>query len=708
VPSNQYNSQKKKKTIVSWFYLFRHFPIITELHYIFAFLSGFINAKLISRVGKIVEKAFKEANAFPAKKEIWGMIFNVLFWGVVVIVHIAIGLYLEEMYSSFLRRKLNEKYLRSSFSQTQKAKFVVGNYENDAIVVGTKASQIFNRCFYSVGLIFILFWELFEKKQFRLVSWVSFSLFILALTALVLFRLTYRYRKQRLNFIQKENKRFEEIKNNIEYIKIRGAEKKEIKKSKQFLKNNWRNILNLSFTKSLYASITNYVLLEFLPIFFLIFLVGGQGVGFSIVLYFSLKELFNSWKKIVEMFWAYGGYDVYLSSLKQLNNAFTILEKDAEVNKLSNQLVLSMEEAKVKKISKYIECSCVIIQNKNKQYLLVYNKKYNGWTFPGGKLEPNETPLKAAEREAFEETNLLVQDLKQTGESFLLNIDNVWWKCYIYQTRKYSGKLQAKEREKGSVIETKFFSEEEISKIKLSGATKYFFEKQVSILPKNKTITFQNISFTYPETNKKVLDNFSFVFQSGKKYAIIGPNGIGKSTLFRLIVKLYQPQQGSIKLDNINLEKFDNSTLRSKIAYLPNNPSFFNTSLGDNIVYPDVYQESVHKEKLEKIVKNLGIKEFVDKLPSRWGTTIAEKGQNLSEGQKQMFSLMRAFVRDYEIYLFDEFLSNISNDLKEKIVKFIFQELKDKTIIIISHDSETVKYTDEICKFASRGMDKEK
>jgi len=83
---------------------------------------------------------------------------------------------------------------------------------------------------------------------------------------------------------------------------------------------------------------------------------------------------------------------------------------------------------------------------------------------------------------------------------------------------------------------------------------------------------------------------------------------------------------------------------------------------------------------------------------------IAEKGQNLSEGQKQLISLMRALVKDYEIYLFDEFLSNINNDLKEKIVKFIFQELKDKTIIIISHDGETVKYTDEICKFTSRGL----
>lgn len=75
--------------------------------------------------------------------------------------------------------------------------------------------------------------------------------------------------------------------------------------------------------------------------------------------------------------------------------------------------------------SKYIKCSCVIIQNKNKQYLLVYNKKYDSWAFPGGKLEPNEIPLQAAKREVFEETNLSVEDLEQVGDSFFLNIDNV-------------------------------------------------------------------------------------------------------------------------------------------------------------------------------------------------------------------------------------------------------------------------------------------
>ncbi|CAJ0749197.1 12217_t:CDS:10 [Entrophospora sp. SA101] len=158
------------------------------------------------------------------------------------------------------------------------------------------------------------------------------------------------------------------------------------------------------------------------------------------------------------------------------------------------------------------------------------------------------------------------------------------------------------------------------------------------LLPKSSDINLEKVVFSYPETKKKVLDNFSFTFEKGEKYGIAGPNGVGKSTLFRLIVKLYQPH------------------------------------LGNNILYPDLYQETIHKKKLEKIAKKLGMKEFMDKLPAR---------QNLSEGQKQLVSLMRVFIKDYQIYLFDEFLSNVATDLKEKILPIVFQELDGKTVIVI-------------------------
>ncbi|CAJ0838457.1 12329_t:CDS:10 [Entrophospora sp. SA101] len=172
------------------------------------------------------------------------------------------------------------------------------------------------------------------------------------------------------------------------------------------------------------------------------------------------------------------------------------------------------------------------------------------------------------------------------------------------------------------------------------------------LLPKSSDINLEKVVFSYPETKKKVLDNFSFTFEKGEKYGIAGPNGVGKSTLFRL---------------------------------------------GNNILYPDLYQETIHKKKLEKIAKKLGMKEFMDKLPAR---------QNLSEGQKQLVSLMRVFIKDYQIYLFDEFLSNVATDLKEKILPIVFQELDGKTVIVISHDPATLQYLNEIYQFTPNGLKK--
>jgi ATP-binding cassette, subfamily B, multidrug efflux pump len=557
--NNQYRSLKKEKTKISWFYLFRKFTPQTLLHYLFGTFSAFLNVQLIGIVSKIIG----EGSVSYLKSNLLQVMGCLILYAIIVFTHIALGQYLEELYASYLRRKLAQEYLRANFSQTQKTKFILSNYENDAITVGIQASRIFNRCFYAAVSIILLFLKVgSNEKQNWLIPWIFFALLGLALVATLLYQLAYYYRKKRNLNIHRENKQFEEIKNNIEYIKVSGSEKIEMQKNRASMKKTAKSLFPLALAKSLYGTIPNYIILDYAPVILL--LLAGEKTWAA--LYIPLKELFSQWKKLFEMLWAYGGYDTYCSSLKQLNNAFAILEKNTD-----------------------------------------------------------------------------------------------------FSTKSFQKTLPAK----------------------------------------NPNITFQNVNFAYPETHKKILDNFSFNFQNGKKYAIIGPNGIGKSTLFKLIVKLYQPQQGIIKLNDSELKKVDNSALRKKISYLPNNPSFFNANLGDNIVYPETYQENIHKEKLEQITKKLGIREFIDQLPNRWETVISEKGQNLSEGQKQIVSLMRALVRDYEIYLFDEFLSNVSSELKRKILKVIFSELKNKTIIIISHDEETLSYADEIYKFTPKKLEKE-
>ena len=118
------------------------------------------------------------------------------------------------------------------------------------------------------------------------------------------------------------------------------------------------------------------------------------------------------------------------------------------------------------------EFSCVAIQNKNNEYLLVYNKKYGEWVFPGGKIEVNESPKEAAKREIFEETNLVVENLEKVGQGIFWNDT---WKAHFYQTKSYSGEVLVKEKK--TIGEIKFFTINEIQQLKVSGAVKYFFEK---------------------------------------------------------------------------------------------------------------------------------------------------------------------------------------------------------------------------------------
>jgi ABC-type multidrug transport system fused ATPase/permease subunit len=553
---NMTNKQHKspKKTHISLFYLIKEFPFHFLFHYGFAALSAYRTSKLVDWA----VKTFNSANsASLVKADFWPLLGGILLYGLVAYCHIALGIYCEEVFSSHLRKKLAQKLLEANFSQAQKEKFLLTRYDNDAFSVGTLASRIYNRSFFAVVSVFLVLKGFIDKPKLTgVIHWCLGFLAIMGGSAIILYWLTYRYHLKRNKRIEKENKYFKELNDNLEYVKISGAVKKETKKSNNLLENNLKKNVSFVLAKSTYATVPSYLLRYGIPLVFLYYYTGSEGAA----LYIQMNKVFGDAKTVIEMFWAHGGYDTYCTSLAQLNRSFQTLEKN-----------------------------CVK-----------------------------------------ESLNLLAP------------ID------------KYG-------------------------------------------------IKFQQVNFAYSPENK-VLENFSFAFQNGKKYAIVGTNGIGKSTLFKLIVKLYYPQKGNIKLNENDLGKIENSALREKIIYLPNHPSFFNTDLGNNIVYPDTYQETIHQKKLENIAKKLGIKEFIDKLPNRWKTIIAEKGQNLSEGQKQLISLMRAFAKDYEIYLFDEFLSNVSKDLKEQILQVIFHELRNKTIIIISHDPEVLQHVDEKYTFTKQGL----
>lgn len=132
------------------------------------------------------------------------------------------------------------------------------------------------------------------------------------------------------------------------------------------------------------------------------------------------------------------------------------------------------KKTQVKENNYSTKFACVVVQNTDKQFLLVYGKKWNCWVFPGGKLEPNETPLAAAKRELFEETNLLVKekDLEKVGEGIFWNN----WKGYFFQAKKFVGEPIVRAEEKHVLGEIKWFTAKEIEKINTSEAVKHFFK----------------------------------------------------------------------------------------------------------------------------------------------------------------------------------------------------------------------------------------
>jgi len=222
-------------------------------------------------------------------------------------------------------------------------------------------------------------------------------------------------------------------------------------------------------------------------------------------------------------------------------------------------------------------------------------------------------------------------------------------------------------------------------------------------------IVFEKVSFAYPaRPNNIILHGFNFSFLQGKSYGIAGKNGIGKSTITKTLLKLYDLQEGKITVAGKDVRNIDSKSLHQRICYLTNRPGFFQMSITENVFYPRLLaRDDYTKENLPQLTqaaKKVGIWEFIETLPQGFQTELKEKGGDLSEGQKQQIAAMRIFVSDYDIYIFDEILSNVQVDLKAKILANIFTHLKNKTVIVIDHHYDIFQYVDDVYQFTGEKL----
>ena len=167
-------------------------------------------------------------------------------------------------------------------------------------------------------------------------------------------------------------------------------------------------------------------------------------------------------------------------------------------------------------------------------------------------------------------------------------------------------------------------------------------------------------------------------------------------------------QEGKITVAGKNVRNIDSKSLHQRICYLTNRPGFFQMSITENVFYPRLLaRDDYTKENLPHLTqaaKKVGIWEFIETLPQGFQTELKEKGGDLSEGQKQQIAAMRIFVSDYDIYIFDEILSNVQVDLKAKILANIFTHLKNKTVIVIDHHYDIFQYVDDVYQFTGEKL----
>ena len=209
----------------------------------------------------------------------------------------------------------------------------------------------------------------------------------------------------------------------------------------------------------------------------------------------------------------------------------------------------------------------------------------------------------------------------------------------------------------------------------------------------NGSIEFKDVSFTYTESKIKAIDKISFKLNNRKSLGIIGVTGSGKTTLIKLITKIYNIEAGEIVFDNNSINEYDLECLRKQIGVVSQDSFLFSDSIINNIRFG---KEKATMKEVEKVCKIAGIHNEIIKFSNGYETILGERGINLSGGQKQRICIARALIKEPKILILDDCLSALDNETEEKIILSLKSILKDTTTIISSHRLSSVQNLNEI------------
>lgn len=214
-------------------------------------------------------------------------------------------------------------------------------------------------------------------------------------------------------------------------------------------------------------------------------------------------------------------------------------------------------------------------------------------------------------------------------------------------------------------------------------------------------IAFCDVSFSYGEGGKDVLQHVSFTLPVGKTLALVGPSGGGKTTICHLIPRFYEIAEGSITVDGQDIRHLTRYSLREQIGVVAQDIFLFNASIYDNIAYA---KPSATREEVYAAARAANIHEYIETMPQGYDTVVGERGVKLSGGQKQRVSIARAFLKNPPILILDEATSALDNVTERMIQESLAALSAGRTTIVVAHRLSTIRRADEILLIDEGGI----